>query len=31
MSVAKALRPSELVGYDEDVLLWSQQQARLLR
>ena len=31
MSVVKAVRPGELVGYDEDVLLWSQQQARLLR
>lgn len=30
MTVAKA-RPEPLVGYDDDVLLWSQQQARLLR
>jgi hypothetical protein len=30
MTVAK-VRPETLVGYDEDVLLWSQQQARLLR
>ena len=31
MTVAKVARPETLVGYDEDVLLWSQQQARLLR
>jgi len=31
MAVAKAARPKQLVGYDEDVLVWSQQQARLLR
>jgi hypothetical protein len=31
MTVAKVARPPQLVGYDEDVLLWSQQQARLLR
>jgi hypothetical protein len=31
MTIAKAIRPEKLVGYDEDVLLWSQQQARLLR
>ena len=31
MPSVKALRPNELVGYDEDLLLWSQQQARLLR
>jgi hypothetical protein len=31
MTVAKLVPPSELVGYDEDVHLWSQQQARLLR
>ena len=30
MTVAK-MRPETLVGYDDDVLLWSQQQARLLR
>jgi hypothetical protein len=31
MTVPKVARPETLVGYDEDVLLWSQQQARLLR
>ncbi len=31
MTIAKVVPLSELVGYDEDVLLWSQQQARLLR
>ena len=31
MTVAKVARAEKLVGYDEDVLLWSQQQARLLR
>ena len=31
MTLAKVARPEMLVGYDGDVLLWSQQQARLLR
>jgi hypothetical protein len=31
MTVAKVASPEPLVGYDEDVLVWSQQQARLLR
>jgi hypothetical protein len=31
MTIANASRQEALVGYDEDVLLWSQQQARLLR
>ena len=31
MTIAKVVRTSELVGYDEDIQLWSQQQARLLR
>ena len=31
MTVAKVARPETLVSYDEDVLLWSRQQARLLR
>jgi hypothetical protein len=31
MTLAKALPQEKLVSYDEDILLWSQQQARLLR
>ncbi len=31
MTLAKALPQDRLVSYDEDVLLWSQQQAQLLR